>query len=447
MHEQRKKLHYAADVIPLPTTGRAFSDGKAIEPVRDSTNPEKLRLLFWDGKKASIGSKIICDGQSYEPAPIHPTILRALTLPTGIVPCGSPRNLLADISKVVTEYTGFPENSVAAISRWMMSNWFPELQPAPGLSLIGPDTTAGRQQFQLLHCFCRHPLLLTQVSAAGLRKLPMEWGLTLLISQPKLSVAVEQLLSIGRTCIGFIPAGGHLLDLQCGLATYLETGRASGSGMIPSLEISVIPSRRSLPVLDQTVQEKIANDFQPKLLSYRLAHYAKVLNSAFNVPELTPSMQHLAQNLGACTPDDPDLQAQIPELLRAQDQDIRSATWLDIDTVIIETVLAAIHEGRKCIYVGEVTKGAEAILWGRGENQELSPKETGTRLRLLRLVPEPRNKKGIRLRLTTELSRRTHELACNLMVPSILDGAQRCSLLARHDQKKPYQKRNAMRKE
>ena len=71
---------------------------------------------------------------------------------------------------------------------------------------------------------CRHPLLLTQVSAAGLRKLPMEWGLTLLISQPTLSVAVERLLSIGRKCIGFIPEGGHLLDLQCGLATYVEIG-------------------------------------------------------------------------------------------------------------------------------------------------------------------------------------------------------------------------------
>ena len=200
-------------------------------------------------------------------------------------------------------------------------------------------------------------------------------------------------------------------------------------GMIPSLEISVIPSRQSLPVLDQTVQEKIANDFQPKLLSYRLAHYAKVLNSAFNMPELTPSMRHLAQNLGACTPDDPDLQAQIPELLRAQDQDIRSAAWFDIDTVIIETVLAAIHEGkRKCIYVGKVAKGAEAILWGRGEKRELSARETGTKLRLLGLVPEPRDKKGIRLLLRTELSCRTHELAWNLRVPSILDGAERCPL-------------------
>lgn len=84
----------------------------------------------------------------------------AVTLPRGI---REDKWVLEDMSRVMTELTGFPENSVTAISRWALASWFPEMQPAPGLSLIGPDTTAGRQLFELLHSLCQHSLLRTKV--------------------------------------------------------------------------------------------------------------------------------------------------------------------------------------------------------------------------------------------------------------------------------------------
>jgi len=138
-------------------------------------------------------------------------------------------------------------------------------------------------------------------------------------------------------------------------------------------------------------------------------------------------MRALAQNLGACTPDDPDLQAQVPKFLRTQDKEIRSAAWLDINIVITEALLESIHERKQdCIYLGKIAEAVEAILWGRGETRTLAPQEIGTRLRLLGMVTEPRNSKGVRLVLTAELSRHVHELARNLSVPSIQDGAIRC---------------------
>jgi hypothetical protein len=218
------------------------------------------------------------------------------------------------------------------------------------------------------------------------------------------------------------------VDFHCAVGTYTEFGSSCGSGVIPSLEIPVIRASQCLPVLDRSILQKIANDFQPKLLDYRLANFSKVVNSKFEAPELTASMQELAQNLSACTPDDPDLQAQVLELLRKQDQETRSAAWLDIDTVIIEAVLASIHEGKQnCIYVGEIAKAAEAILWGRQESRKLAPREIGTRLRLLELDTEPRNSQGVRLLLTADLSRRVHELAYQLSVPSVENGSVRCS--------------------
>jgi hypothetical protein len=425
--ESQKNSRGAADARLRPITCLVFANGVAIEPLRDNTNTDRLSLLFWDGKKATIHSKITYGDQSYEPAPIKPTLLKALTLPTGVVSCTSPRGLLTDIAKLTTEYTGFAENSVAALSRWQLSTWFPEMRPAPGLALVGPDTTAARQQFELLNCLCRHPLLLTEVKAAGLLTLPTEWDFTLLIRQPELSVELQRILSIARRGIGLIPRGGRVLDFHCCVATHTDFGNTSASGVMPMLEISAFSGRQNLPVLDDAIRHKIASDFQPRLLGYRLANYAKVLNSAFDVPELAPSMRELAKNLSACTPDDRDLQAQVFELLRVQDKEARSAAWLDLNVVIVEAILAFLHEAKQnCVFVGEITNAAEAILAGRGESRKVEPREVGPRLHSLGLITEERNSKGIRLVLTRDVSRRVHQLARDFSVPSIQDGEKRC---------------------
>jgi len=203
-----------------------------------------------------------------------------------------------------------------------------------------------------------------------------------------------------------------------------------------------------LPILDNAMRQKIANDFQPKLLTYRLANFLKVLNSVFDAPELTSSMQELAKSLSACTPSDPDLQAQVPELLRNQDREIRSAAWLDLNVVIVEAILAFLHEAREdSVYVAEITRTAEAILSRRGENRELEPRAVGARLGVLGLITEPRDSKGIRLVLTGGVSRRVHELAYSLSVPSIHHGARRCPVCRAPSPKETASKKDALRRE
>jgi hypothetical protein len=429
VRQKQRKSCSTADPVSVPTTGKIFANGNAIEPVQDEANPEQLSLLCWNGARAISGSEMICDGQSYVPAPIDPTILKALTLPTGVASYGSPRKLLAELGSIMTAYGCFPENSITAMSRWALSTWFPEVQPAPGLSLVGPDTSAGRQQFQLLHLLCRHGLMLTEVSVAGLLTLPMGWQLTLLIQQPELSFEIQRILSSARRGIGSIPRGGRVLEFHCGVATYTELGGVHGSGLIPSFEISVPHSCQGLPVIDNAMRQKIADDFQPKLLRYRLENFSKVVNSVFDAPTLVPSIRELAKNLGACTPDDPDLQAQVPEFLRIQNKELRSAAWLELRTVIIEAILAYLHEAKQdCIYVREIANAAEAILAGRGESRKVEPREVGPRLHSLGLITEERNSKGIRLVLTSDVSRRVHQLARDFSVPSIQNGARRCPL-------------------
>jgi hypothetical protein len=80
-------------------------------------------------------------------------------------------------------------------------------------------------------------------------------------------------------------------------------------------------------------------------------------------------------------PDDPHLQAQVLEFLRTQDKEIRSAAWLDLNVVIVEAILAFVHEGKEnSVYVAETAEAAEMIFQGRGEPRKLEPRAVGERL-------------------------------------------------------------------
>ncbi len=125
---------------PIATTGEIFHYGTMIEPVRDDSGAGGMKLLFWDGKKATISRQIPHDGQIYEAAAIHPTVLRDLTLATKSASSGSARQLLADMSRVLTEYTDFPEHAVTGAARVALATWFLGTQTAPRLSIIGPET-------------------------------------------------------------------------------------------------------------------------------------------------------------------------------------------------------------------------------------------------------------------------------------------------------------------
>ena len=186
-------------------------------------------------------------------------------------------------------------------------------------------------------------------------------------------------------------------------------------------------TRQKISILDDSAQLRIASDFQAKLLNYRLTNYQKVLNSTFDAPEFTSPIRELARTLGACTPDDADLQQEAINLLQARDVQIRSESWVDITTVIIEVLLGLIHEAKlRSVYVGEIAETASVILERRGDKRELEARGVGEILRQLNLVIEPRDSRGFKLLLTPLVSRRVHELARDYDVPSVADGVKRC---------------------
>jgi hypothetical protein len=413
--------------IAIATSGEFFPDGHVIEPVRAISNVQELALLVWDGKRVTIALRAELDGRTYLPARMDPTILRELRFPKTSAPYGSAKQLLSEMSALVTEYTGLSENFVVAVSRFALCSWFASVLPtAPWLSIVGKNVVLGDQLLRLLRGLCRHALPVTDVNAAGVYSLPFELGLTLLIQQPELDGQVARLLLAARKRDACIPRGGRLLRAHAPIATYAESSPDFGGGMLAAIEIPATPTSSYLPLLDPEAECRIADEFQPKLLGYMLENHQQVADSKLDWPMLSSSIRELGRSLASCTPGDTDLQTQVIHFLKAQDESERAARCSDVDVVLIEALLFLCHEGHACAYVGEVEVAAQTILLQRGENVVLTPKAVAAKMRRFGLVIEARDSRGYRVLLTQGACRRVHELAVGYDVPAVQDGVVRC---------------------
>ena len=164
--------------------------------------------------------------------------------------------------------------------------------------------------------------------------------------------------------------------------------------------------------MDERQIENIAEEFQAKLLGYRLAHHDQVRASTFDVADFTAPMRALARSLGACIVGDPELQNGIVPLLKDRDEAVRAERSTGPRAVVLEAVLFHCHEGRKSsVYVGEVGRAVKAILDARGETLTLEDRAVGAILNSLGLRTGRLNGKGRGLRLLQSVRRKAHELA------------------------------------
>jgi hypothetical protein len=140
-----------------------------------------------------------------------------------------------------------------------------------------------------------------------------------------------------------------------------------------------------LSLLDQRAQDKIANEFQPKLLMYRLANAERLRNSTLDDSQFTSRVRDVARLWGACVGYDTNLRNEIVGLLKEWDMQLRTEFETDLmDPIVIEAMLSFCHqEGRGAVHVGEITAAANGILERRGEVVQVRPRMVGHRLRAL----------------------------------------------------------------
>jgi hypothetical protein len=419
----------------IDTLGEVFADGCFIEAVHDSTDRDALQLMLFDGKSVHIASLIEHEGGIYVAREIDPSIVRELCLPTEFRASEPVPQLLADVVKLIRRFTGLPDKPARLVARFPLSTWVVEARRvAPYLLIVGPDCREVTQLLALLRCLCRHPLALTEVSAGGLCSLPMDLGLTLLIDQPELSEPVQRILNASQKREQKFPRRGGLWRPFCSKAAHCAGYFQPWA--IGAVKIPLIPIGRTLPALDERELVRIANDFQPRLLSYRFATFLKAQESRFDNSISDFATRETINTLAACTPENTDLQAEIVDLVADQMEEVCHARWTDPTVILIESLLLLCHlSGEPGPYVGQVTDTMKTLFSARGEEKDLKPNQVGSLIRRLGLETEPRDKHGIQLLLTETACRKIHELARNFAVPSIenpVAGCMHCAALGKN---------------
>ena len=394
------------EVEPIPTAGELFPDGSAIELVRSG---RRLDLLKWDGQHATLDCLAEHQGSRYRPAVIDPTIFRALRLPARTAPCGPTRQLFTALMEVLARY-GLPGESAQLLAFFVFATWFREsLEVAPTLLICGPETEAALV-LRLLACLCRRALILGELPLNMLGGVPFGLVSTLLINQPELSKSTCKILRASTMRSVYIPRGHQLLDLFCCRAVYIGRSPENSRFGDAALLLTVTPTGR-LPLLDVKAEAQIAEDFQARLLQYRLQNYPEVSASDFQMPALSSPIAALARALGRCIVGDPQLRSGLETLLQPQDKRVRGHHATGPEAVVIQGLLVFCHENADAAHVGKVTELANAIRATRGEISELHPRAVGSILDGLGFSDRPRNGKGHRVPLLEETKRSVHELA------------------------------------
>ena len=412
----------------VSTLGHVFTDA-VLELVRPAETGVPTLCLF-DREKVRVAFRMRIGGRTFVLAKLDPSIAGILRLPQKMAKCESARSLMAEISSLITQYAGIEDRVARLISFSVLASWLVEALPCiPQLRIVGPNSTESMQLVRLLACLCRHALALAEVDVAELCCLPAGLFPTLLIRQPCLKGKVRQFLNAASLGGMYAPRHGRLVDLHVPVAVFCDSvEEASETAAV--IEIPMAPTSHQVPVLDVRVEDKIALEFQNKLLSYRVTNLNKANACEFDAPQLAFPMRQIVRSFAACVPDDPDLQSELVSWFADDDVRNRLERSLSLEGVVIEALFFFVHdaEQRESVHVGEVTKVVNEIRTRRGTTQKLDPRKIGHVLRSLDFRTQDIDSAGRGVLLVEKVRQAVHRLAWAWGVPSVRNGVAHCEV-------------------
>ena len=418
------------------TYGAVYTNA-IIELVADDMHEDRLQLLIWKEGKSYVGPRVRLDMGSksvseteletvtFEPEELDPTFRRAIRFPSHPDPFGSSRQLLDELCRVIKRFTALEDDYVSLAAHAARASWFPEAPYSPiALVSSGPPSPKRQQLFSVLSCLYRRALLLGEINLSSLCSLPMAFSPSLFIERDDDSPQLQKVIRATQIR-GYIPSKSKLVRTRC--ATVI-CNQESLNGIIHdsnAIEIPVSHTRVPLPLLTEAAQNAIADEFQPKLLMYRLTKHAQVINSTFDAAPLISSVSELARALGACVVDDPDRQADIVRMFKDKDEEVQEVCSWDQRVTVLEALLSLCHKRkRESVYVSEITNAANSILEARGEAFKLAPRTVGNKLRMLGLTTNRLDSAGRGMLLTIKIRERIHRLAWDSKI-ELLGGWQK----------------------
>jgi hypothetical protein len=430
----RKKSERLSDRPVVRTGTKVFSDGSIVDLIRVSNG--ELRFLIRTGKSVKTAGQFVRQGEIFAPLQVDPSILHLMRLPSGTAEYGSTRKLFTEISELISR-AEVDDVVAKAASFSVFATWMADyLAVPPFLWIVAPPTSSPGPLLQLMQLLCRRPLVVSDISPARFRFLPVGLQPTLLLDIFHESRQVLNLLRASKRHRALIASDGKAVDAFGARIVFShEPLRDPASAGFP-LELVLAPTRKYVPPMSSLEVGRIAAEYQAKLLSYRILNCAKVRTPAFDLSQFTIPMQEAAHSLAASIVDDDELQSQIVPLLKALDREIRVDRTYLLQAIVLEVLLVQCHSVTgKYFSVADLTGDVNTLLCGRGETLEVSPENIGWTLRALGLHTDfiPGGRKG--LVLSNDVRKKIHDLAAAYGVrtlrelPAKID-CQLCAALA-----------------
>ena len=338
--------------------------------------------------------------------------LNAIPAPTGAKLYGTTGELFLRLQKAIAAQTSQSEQASALLAYWTIASWFPDgLTLAPGLAIIGPNYE-GDLVLHTLRNFCRNPLMLTGINATDLKNINWRIPPTLLCYAPNLTKQMASLLGCSTRRNYMVGGAGKYQDFYSAKGLYI--GREVSVDRIPrcSVQINVLPTATACATQKASrLAELEVQELQNQLLKYRLKNLVRVYNSDFDASSLTADTRAIANALGACIVDSPELQSQLISLLEPVENQREADRSTGIEAVILEATLSLCHAGKAQIFVAEIATEVNLIARARGERLQYSAESIGHGLKRVGLSTRRLGKAGRGLVMDLATKTRAHELA------------------------------------
>jgi hypothetical protein len=173
---------------------------------------------------------------------------------------------------------------------------------------------------------------------------------------------------------------------------------------------ATVPSLADGPVPDHLVRGK-TDGLRKRIGEYRTRHLARVRSLEFNPRGLSGEARVIANALGSCIVDTPQLQSQLVALLKPQAwQRIADRSESD-EALVLAAVIALCNQDKGHLFAKEIGAEVNRLLSDRGETRLVTPEKVGHTLKKLGLFTRRLSHAGNGLILDQPTRKRLRELA------------------------------------
>jgi hypothetical protein len=328
--------------------------------------------------------------------------------PLPFEPDGVIGELHDQIKRVIVGRTNLPNSVAGLLAFWAISTWFQEAFIVNPCLVITGNAHEALVILRVLRDLCRTPTLLAGFKRGDLKTLTGHR--TLLISEPNLDNRTAALLgNLTNRDFMLVEQGSYLC---CASSKAIYIGEDPTIKRIQhSLYINATtPPHVDPPVAGQALSVTI-DSLRNRLLEYRNRNLGTVRSLEFNPRGLSLEAHAMANALGSCVVDEPQLESELVTLLKPQHQQQIADRSSSLEAIVAGVALAFCHQGKDEVYVKEVAAEVNRLLVARGETMQLSAEKAGHKLRKAGLFTRRLSPAGNGLTLDQATRSRVHEVA------------------------------------